>query len=72
MLRGEGIDACLVKPVRHTRLMNTFATVWAKEATRRRGRRGARRAGALGPRRAGAARGRVLVVEDNLINQKVA
>jgi len=30
-LAGESVDACLVKPVRHTQLMNTLATAWAKK-----------------------------------------
>ena len=54
LLRGQSIDACLLKPVRHTRLMTTLATEWAKRdhGRRRVSSRGARRVGA--PPRAGA------------------
>jgi PAS domain S-box-containing protein len=73
LLRGRDIDACLLKPVRHTRLMNTLATEWARvtmgsapipEATES--------LPAVKPGELAALRASVLVVEDNLVNQKVA
>jgi CheY-like chemotaxis protein len=75
-VRGlEGtIDASLVKPVRQSQLLNTMARAWSK-------RRGTPFAdGLVRNREAGradasqfAGRGlRVLVVEDNVVNQKVA
>jgi PAS domain S-box-containing protein len=76
-LKGESnIDACLVKPVRHSRLMNTLVTEWAKK----RASLGAPIAAAVELRvTAEASPGefasldpRVLVVEDNAVNQKVA
>jgi len=30
-LEGSSVDACLVKPVRHAKLMNTLATQWSKK-----------------------------------------
>ena len=32
-LKGHGIDACLVKPVRQAHLMNTLAATWSKKLT---------------------------------------
>ncbi len=72
-LPQQGIDACLVKPVRHVRLINTLATAWA----RRRGS-ACEEAPAPAVTSPGALNelahfaGHVLVVEDNLVNQKVA
>ena len=70
-----GIDACVVKPVRHARLINTLAAAW----TRRRsaGTEGTDAAARVQPPRTCAAdlpqfSARVLVVEDNIVNQKVA
>jgi len=78
-LEGSGIDACLVKPVRHSQLLNALVSAWSK---RRRhlsqnqavsNLRDALNAAktSLSGRFAGAAL-RVLVVEDNIVNQKVA
>ena len=74
----SGVDACLVKPVRHAKLMNTLLSLRAKKA-------GAGSAGepgqleslghsisALAGREVSAPSPRVLVVEDNRVNQKVA
>jgi PAS domain S-box-containing protein len=71
-LRGQSIDACLLKPVRHTRLMNTLSSEWAKKTVTP--VPVATPAPAPAPRSAAPASlaGRVLVVEDNLVNQKVA
>ncbi|SPF49330.1 Histidine kinase (fragment) [Candidatus Sulfopaludibacter sp. SbA4] len=71
------VDACLSKPVRQTHLFHTLASTWAK-------RQGREPSGSLSPKSnaadpAAAATGklapgdtRILVVEDNAINQKVA
>ena len=70
-----GIDACVVKPVRHARLINTLAAAWTR-------RRSAGPEGNdLAARMASSLtvttdlpqfNARVLVVEDNIVNQKVA
>jgi len=72
------IDACLTKPVRHRKLMDTLASAWARQQAR--GTVAApgavvaaapagKPAAARSPERRGP---RILVVEDNPINQKVA
>ena len=71
-MEGVSIDGSLVKPVRQSQLLNILATVWfrklrtsAEEPTQPR-----RRSPAAGEF---AGRGiRVLVAEDNVVNQKVA
>jgi len=70
-LRGQSIDACLLKPIRHTRLMNVLSTEWAKKNAPALVTAPVtpviRDAGELASLSA-----RVLVVEDNVVNQKVA
>jgi len=77
-LEGASIDACLVKPVRNSQLLNTLVSAWSRHLERTsldreilsRGSAGASR-----PTLAGKFAGlqiRVLVVEDNVVNQKVA
>jgi signal transduction histidine kinase/DNA-binding response OmpR family regulator len=71
-LEGGSVDACLVKPVRQSQLTNTLLTAWSK-------RRGsAATAGAACSAKVPSLNGqfanvpiRVLVAEDNVINQKV-
>jgi signal transduction histidine kinase/CheY-like chemotaxis protein len=77
-LPDDLIDACLTKPVRHRKLMETLATAWARQQTRAEvSSRGARPLRESATERPAAARpegrgARILVVEDNPINQKVA
>ncbi|MGB7760781.1 MAG: response regulator [Bryobacteraceae bacterium] len=76
-MQGAGIDACLVKPVRQSQLQNTLATAWSKKlqsgfATRT---KAMQEFAALKSELAGIFAGapvRVLVAEDNVVNQKVA
>jgi PAS domain S-box-containing protein len=89
-LEGSSVDACLVKPVRQARLLETLTATWAKKHPPRsepaRSRVAARRADARGSdardsmdalnqqleHSGGDSPIRVLVVEDNTVNQKVA
>jgi CheY-like chemotaxis protein/nitrogen-specific signal transduction histidine kinase len=72
------IDACLTKPVRHRKLMDTLATAWARQLGRRETGAPATAPAQMPPsepvaRPASEKRAvRILVVEDNPINQKVA
>jgi signal transduction histidine kinase/CheY-like chemotaxis protein len=71
-LEGSSIDACLAKPVRQSQLMNALATAWSRKLGRapvdaRASRRNAGTAGKFAGRAI-----RALVVEDNIVNQKVA
>jgi len=71
-LEGGSIDGCLTKPVRQSQLMNAMATAWAcklgqPRVTPRTSSRHAAAAGKFADRPI-----RVLVVEDNIVNQKVA
>jgi PAS domain S-box-containing protein len=72
------IDACLVKPVRHSQLLNTLSTVWSRKVetvpvpAKQTGYQ--RSIAALGANTLAQAAlpVRVLVAEDNPVNQKVA
>jgi signal transduction histidine kinase/CheY-like chemotaxis protein len=73
-MEGVSINAALVKPVRQSQLWNTIATAWS-------GRPGApaaagatlpREAEGGGPARFAGRNIRVLVAEDNVVNQRVA
>jgi CheY-like chemotaxis protein len=71
-LEGRSIDVCLTKPVRQSQLMNALATAWSRKLGKPpvappRSRRHVAAAGKFADRSL-----RVLVVEDNIVNQKVA
>jgi CheY-like chemotaxis protein len=73
------IDACLTKPVRHRKLMDTLAAAWARQQARPETAAGTATAPVPPPSSGPAGRPasekravRILVVEDNPINQKVA
>ena len=74
---GASLDACLSKPVRQSQLLNTLATAWSKKQhvaladSAKPGSRIADMKSALSGRAAGWPI-RVLVAEDNVVNQKVA
>ncbi len=78
-MEGASVEACLVKPVRRSQLLNTLVSVWSKQIEK--ASTGDSKAGNLGPVSdpkssfAGMFAEwsiRVLVVEDNVVNQKVA
>jgi two-component system sensor histidine kinase/response regulator len=80
-LRGSEravVDACLVKPVRHSQLLNALSTTWSKHVEAAPALLHAGREQSLAALHTnvsegtGAAPTRVLVAEDNPINQKVA
>jgi len=83
-LEGGSVDACLVKPVPQAKLMETLAAAWAKKHPLRvepLGHRGAARSSGAPSSMSALSRHlkhsvndsvRVLVVEDNKVNQKVA
>jgi CheY-like chemotaxis protein len=76
-MQGCGIDACLMKPVRQSQLLNTLVSAWSKKQggalapETRAPREAAAMKSKLADRFAGAPM-RVLVAEDNVVNQKVA
>jgi PAS domain S-box-containing protein len=70
------LDACLTKPVRQSHLLNTLTLTWAKRRQREGAvsplpKRGQHTPSSLAGKFAGVPL-RVLVVEDNAVNQKVA
>jgi two-component system sensor histidine kinase/response regulator len=74
-LAQQGIDDCLVKPIRHARFISTLATAWARR--RAMGREGVDTlpspvAAMPASKELPQFTGHVLVVEDNMVNQKVA
>jgi signal transduction histidine kinase/ligand-binding sensor domain-containing protein/DNA-binding response OmpR family regulator len=76
-MEGASIDACLPKPVRQSQLMNTLATAWSKKqhvalaGPAKPASRIAEMKSALAEKSLGGTL-RVLVAEDNVVNQKVA
>jgi len=76
-LEGVAIDASLVKPVRQSQLLNTLAAVWSKKLpvsnvpTPKPENGSSAMKDALATKFGGAPP-RILVVEDNAVNQKVA
>jgi signal transduction histidine kinase/CheY-like chemotaxis protein len=73
---GAWVDACLLKPVRQSQLMNALVTTWAKKTDAANAPVGPSANDAQGRASlAGKFAGvpiRVLVAEDNVVNQKVA
>jgi signal transduction histidine kinase/CheY-like chemotaxis protein/ligand-binding sensor domain-containing protein len=79
---GGAIDARLCKPVRRSRLLDTLASAWAGRQGAARGDGPPAKGGAADAADAASARrsamakfapgSRILVVEDNVVNQKVA
>jgi CheY-like chemotaxis protein len=74
-IEGASVDACLLKPVRHSKLMDTLATAWSKKHP------SAARSESLAPVSRHSLEAlslfansdiRVLIAEDNAVNQKVA
>jgi signal transduction histidine kinase/DNA-binding response OmpR family regulator len=77
-IAGENIDACLVKPVRHSQLLNTLAVAWSKRRfsiqDRVKPKQWHAEIEAARPSEEGvfaASPVRVLIAEDNPVNQKV-
>ncbi len=72
-LAGASVDAYLVKPVRHSKLLDTLASTWSKKHSAAtplsRSLTGLRESVAG---RFSSARARALVAEDNPVNQRVA
>ncbi len=76
---GASVDACLVKPVRHSQLLNALATAWSSKLQAKAEGRSeldyqtslTSLKSTLAGRRADS-RVRALVAEDNVVNQKVA
>ena len=75
--QAGSVDACLVKPVRQSQLWNTLATAWAKrrgavlpDRAKPQGRIAEFRASLMA--RFAGGKPRILIAEDNFVNQKVA
>jgi CheY-like chemotaxis protein len=73
-LEGASVDACLVKPVRHSQLLNTLASAWSKRLARTTDSVTGNLIQASNSRagRFADCSLRVLVAEDTPVNQKVA
>jgi PAS domain S-box-containing protein len=77
-LEGDSVDACLVKPVRQSHLLNTLTTLWSKKlqtSPETPAPQYSESISALKSALAQLAEGRplrALVVEDNVVNQVVA
>ena len=73
---GDVVDCCLVKPVRQSQLLNTLATTWSKKLLKTAPVEAAEPVtGEMKLSVASEFRGsqvRILVAEDNVVNQKVA
>jgi signal transduction histidine kinase/CheY-like chemotaxis protein len=72
---GPAMDGCLLKPIRPSQLMNTLANVWAKNLRLWTGpevRAAVAARKPMDPGETGSTGLRVLVAEDNVVNQKVA
>jgi two-component system sensor histidine kinase/response regulator len=67
--RATGIDACLVKPVKQSRLFDVIAGVFGQPTSRKAASAPAGPAETVNLHLAGS---RILLVEDNRVNQKVA
>jgi PAS domain S-box-containing protein len=76
-MEGSGVDACLVKPVRQSQLLNMLTVLWSQRiASQTSAAQPAAKPAQPGkPSLADAFEGiaiRILVAEDNVVNQKVA
>ena len=73
-LAGAKVDACLVKPVRQSQLLNAMTTAWARKARQAAGSDAEAAADEKTGRAAlfAGSNARVLVAEDNVVNQMVA
>jgi signal transduction histidine kinase/CheY-like chemotaxis protein len=76
-MQGASIDACLVKPVRQSQLLNTLATSWSRKlhagfVARTRSRQLPPAVRTLPDGALAGQSLRILVAEDNAVNQKVA
>jgi signal transduction histidine kinase/CheY-like chemotaxis protein len=73
-LENARIDACLVKPVRQSQLLNSMTTAWARktQAGSRVTSAAVVNGVATAPGPFAGTNSRVLIAEDNVVNQKVA